>query len=72
MSPNFDSLYLWKNSSSPLFVIHIQKRLDLLFHLVFLKVVLCSENHTQIAFFPLLPDKGSLEMLAYHLVSYIQ
>ena len=49
MSPNFDSLYLWKTSSPPLCVIHIQKRLDLLCHLVFPKFVLCCENPTQIA-----------------------
>ena len=30
-------------------VIHIQKRLDLLFHPVFPKFVLCCKNHTQIA-----------------------
>ena len=49
MSPNFDSLYLWENSSPPLCVIHIQKRLDLLFHPVFPEFVLCCKNHTQIA-----------------------
>ena len=49
MSPNFDSLYLWKNSSPPLCVIHIQKRLDLLFCPVFPKFGLCCENYTQIA-----------------------
>ena len=48
MSPNFDSLYLWENSSPPLCVIHIQKRLDLLFHPVFPKFALCCKNHTQI------------------------
>ena len=49
MSPNFDSPYLWENSSPPLCVIHIQKRLDLLFHPVFPEFVLCCKNHTQIA-----------------------
>ena len=49
MSPNFDSLYQWENSSPPLYVMHIQKRLDLLFHPVFPKFVLCCKNHTQIA-----------------------
>ena len=49
MSPNFDCLYLWENSSPPLCVIHIQKRLDLLLHPVFPKFVLCCKNHTQIA-----------------------
>ena len=49
MSSNFDSLYLWNNSSPPLCVIHIQKRLDLLFHPVFPKFILCCKNHTQIA-----------------------
>ena len=48
MSPNFDSPYLWENSSPPLCVIHIQKRLDLLFHPVFPKFVLCCKNATQI------------------------
>ena len=49
MSPNFDSPYLWENSSPPLCVIHIQKRLDLLFHPVFPKFAQCCKNHTQIA-----------------------
>ena len=37
---DFDSLYQWKNGSPPPYVIHIQKRLDVLFHLVCLDFVL--------------------------------
>ena len=46
---HFDSLYQWKNSSPPLYVIHIQKRLDLLFHFVCLELVLWHENPPKIA-----------------------
>ena len=37
---DFDSLYQWENGSPPLYVIHIQKRLDVLFHLICLELVL--------------------------------
>ena len=41
---DFDSLYQRKNSSPSLCVIHIQKLLDLLFHLVCLELVVWYEN----------------------------
>ena len=46
---DFDSLYQWKNGSPPLYVIHIQKRLDLLFHLVCLEMVIWYENPPKIS-----------------------
>ena len=47
MSPDFDSLYQWKNSSPPLCVTHIRKGLDLLFHLVCPDLIVWYKNHNK-------------------------
>ena len=60
MLPNFDSLYQWKNSFSPLCVINIRKHLDLLFHLVHAELVFWYENHKNIAFWTEMQISGKI------------
>ena len=48
MSPDFDSLYQWKNSSPPLCATHIRKGLDLLFHLVCPESIVWYKDHNKI------------------------